>query len=64
MKRITDAKLFGKIISKRSNKIDFGNVFCCKNVRDCRSFNVFEQNIVRFDDGSTYCLECASKIRA
>ena len=62
MKRITDAKLFGKIISKRRNKIDFSNIYCCKNARKCRSFTMLEQNIVRFDEGSTYCLECASKI--
>ncbi len=62
MKRITDAKTFGKIISKESDKIDFGNVYCCKNVRKCRQRTVLEKDIVFFDDGSRMCPECASKI--
>ncbi len=41
---------------------DFGNVYCCKNVRKCRTFTILERDVVKFDDGSTMCQECASKI--
>ncbi len=62
MSRITNIRTFGKIISKRSEKVDFGTVYCCKNVRKCRQYTILEKNVVRLDDGTTLCPECASKI--
>ena len=61
-KRMTNIKTFGKIISKRSEKLDFGNVYTCKNVRKCKQGTVLEKNIVKLDDGTTLCPDCASKI--
>ncbi len=56
------AKLHGKIIPYKTKKHDFGKVYCCKNVRKCRRFTILERDIVKLDDGTKLCQECASKL--
>ncbi len=69
-KRITNIKTFGKIISKRSNKLDFSDFHDCKEcARYFKSINqmyrshiVSPENQVKMDNGEIWCKECASKL--
>ena len=69
-KRMTNIKTFGRIISKRSEKLDFSDfhdcVECSRKFKAAnmmyKSYLVHPNNQVKMDNGEIWCSECASKI--